>query len=316
MAEKNILIIKLGALGDFVQALGPIAAIRRHHEDARLVLLTTAPYVELAEATGFFDQVWTDSRPGRFNFAGWWGLRKRLRGGWFTRVYDLQTSARSSLYFRLFQPSPVPEWSGIAGGCSHPHDNPKRDLMHTIERQGEQLKMAGIENVPGPEAIVGLTGLNADISEFGLPGDFALLAPGGAPHRPRKRWPQEKFSQLAGRLAATGLTPVLLGTKTEEDALNAIAGDCPEAVNLAGRTDLLQIAGLARRARVAVGNDTGPMHLIAGLGCPSVVLYSADSDPALCGQRGAGVTILRSQNLADLGVDDVVAAAKAGAKAG
>ncbi|MHA1597646.1 MAG: glycosyltransferase family 9 protein, partial [Alphaproteobacteria bacterium] len=134
MSNDGILVIKLAALGDFVQALGPMAAIRRHHADAHLTCLTTKPYLELARATGFFDDVWEDKRPGRFNFAGWFALRRRLRSGWIGRVYDLQTSDRSSLYFNLFRPGPIPEWSGIAAGCSHPHANPDRDRMHTIER--------------------------------------------------------------------------------------------------------------------------------------------------------------------------------------
>jgi ADP-heptose:LPS heptosyltransferase len=57
-----------------------------------------------------------------------------------------------------------------------------------------------------------------------------------------------------------------------------------------------------------VGNDTGPMHLIATVGCPSVVLFSNESDPALCAPRGRSVTILRRPNLSSLPVADVAAA--------
>ena len=60
----------------------------------------------------------------------------------------------------------------------------------------------------------------------------------------------------------------------------------------------------------AVGNDTGPMHLIATAGCPSVVLYSLASDPALCAQQGPDVTILRRDTLDELSVDEVEAALK------
>ena len=69
--------------------------------------------------------------------------------GAFVRVYDLQTSDRSSFYFRLFR-RPKPEWSGIAAGCSLRHTNSQRDSLHTIERQREQLAMAGIDAVPLP----------------------------------------------------------------------------------------------------------------------------------------------------------------------
>ena len=56
MVDK-ILVIKLAALGDFIQALGPFAAIRKHHSGSRITLLTSKPFVELAHAGGFFDQV-------------------------------------------------------------------------------------------------------------------------------------------------------------------------------------------------------------------------------------------------------------------
>ena len=59
-----------------------------------------------------------------------------------------------------------------------------------------------------------------------------------------------------------------------------------------------------------MGNDTGPMHLITIAGCPSVVLYSQASDPALCAQKGVDVTILRHDLLSELSVDEVEAALK------
>jgi ADP-heptose:LPS heptosyltransferase len=57
-----------------------------------------------------------------------------------------------------------------------------------------------------------------------------------------------------------------------------------------------------------VGNDTGPMHLIATAGCRSVVLFSSASDPALTAPRGRAVTILREARLEDLSVDRVMKA--------
>ncbi len=302
---ERILVIKLGALGDFVQAIGPFSAIRSHHSDGEITLLTTNPYVELALASGQFNQIWVDQKPRIFGLNKWLDLRRQLRTGGFGRVYDLQTSDRSSFYRRLFWPGQNPEWSGIAAGCSHPHANPRRDFMHTIERQAEQLQMTGIDTVPGPDSISGLSGLDAPIDQFGLKDDYALLAPGGAAHRPEKRWPVEKFAELANRLAARGLIPVLLGGSGEASDLDDISAACPQVVNLCGRTSLLEIAGLARRAKASVGNDTGPMHLIAAMGCPCVVLYSEASDPALCGQRGGHVSYLRKPNLRDLDVAEV-----------
>lgn len=304
MTPSAILVIKLGALGDFVQALGPFAAIRRHHQGARLVLLTTRPYADFAASLGLFDEVWTDSRPRALQAGRWLDLRRRLRGGGFQRVYDLQTSDRSSFYYRLFWPGPFPEWSGIAKGCSHPHANPRRDFMHTVERQAEQLRMTGIDGVPPPD----LSGIAAPIGRFDLEDAFALLVPGGAAHRPAKRWPAEHYAELSRWLAEKGIEPVLLGGPAEADDLEAIEALCPKAVNLAGLTSFQDIVALARKAKVAVGNDTGPMHLIAMASCPSVVLYSAESDPTLCGQRGPAVTIIRRDSLADLAVGEVTEA--------
>jgi ADP-heptose:LPS heptosyltransferase len=302
----SILVIKLGALGDFVQALGPFSAIRHHYGGARIVLLTTRPYRELAEASGFFDEVWTNGRPGRMDFAGWFKLRHCLVQGGFGRIYDLQTSGRSSFYRRLFWPAPVPEWSGIAHGCSHPHTNPGRDSLHTIERQAEQLEMAGITEVqPFDPASLDI-GNGGNVSRFGLVERYVLLAPAGAAHRPGKRWPKERFTALARALLEKALTPVLLGTAAERPMLAGIAVLCPGVRDLSGETSLLDLVSLGRRAVAAVGNDTGPMHLMASLGCPSVVLYSNESDPTLCGQRGPSVTILRRNRLADVSVVEVV----------
>jgi ADP-heptose:LPS heptosyltransferase len=301
-ATERILVIKLGALGDVVQALGPLAAIRRHHAGAHVVVLTSPAFAELLRASPYVDDVWIDPRPHKLNVAGLLGLRARLRGGRFARVYDLQTSDRSSLYFRLMGPGRRPEWSGIASGCSHPHANPARDSMHTVDRQREQLAMAGIADVPAPD----LSWFVADVARFKLPDSYALLVPGGSAGRPAKRWPVAKYGALAGELIAHGITPVLIGGPDEKGLGEAIRAVAPRSRDLIGKTAFADIAVLAREAGAAIGNDTGPMHLIAASGCPSVVLFSAESDPKLCAPRGADVAVLRRESLAGLGVDEVL----------
>ncbi len=301
MPDK-ILVIKLAALGDFIQALGPFSAIRKHHPGSHITLLTGKPFVELAHASGLFDQVWIDRKPRALAIGSLLALRHQLLSGDFKRVYDLQTSDRSSFYSHLFWPGQNPEWSGIASGCSHPHDNVNRDFMHTVERQAEQLQMAGIKDV---NILGSMDGLDAPVDQFALPDEIALFVPGGAAHRPEKRWPVDKFSELARQLFTDGVVPVLLGGPSETKILEQISADCPQARNLCGQTSLLQIAALARHARMSVGNDTGPMHLVAAMGCQSVVLFSHASDPALCGQRGPYVTYIRKPSLDDVTVEEV-----------
>ncbi len=75
--------------------------------------------------------------------------------------------------------------------------------------------------------------------------------------------------------------------------------------NLAGKTTFEHLAELARQAKGAVGNDTGPMHLIAASGCPSIVLFSSDSDPDRCRPRGAWCRFLQENSLHTLPVDRV-----------
>ncbi|CAA6604344.1 ADP-heptose of LPS heptosyltransferase [Rhodospirillaceae bacterium LM-1] len=296
----RILVIKLSALGDIVQALGPMAAIRRHHKDDHIVLLTTSLYADFLQQSPYADEVWIDDRPRLKNPLGVFSLAKRLRQGKFTRVYDLQTSRRSSRYFHLMRPWP-PEWSGIAWGCSHPHANPKRDFMHTLDRQAEQLAVAGIDDTPAPD----LSWVKADIERFKLPQRFGLLVPGGAPHRPAKRWPGARFGEMARRWLAQGITPVLLGTRQDQEALDVVRTICPQAVDLSGQTSFADIAVLGRCASIALGNDTGPMHLIVAAGAPSAVLFSSESDPALCAPRGPKAAVLKAQDLAYLDISEV-----------
>jgi ADP-heptose:LPS heptosyltransferase len=303
-APRRILVIKLSALGDFVQMMGAAASVRAFHRDARITLLTTAPYAELARRAPYFDEVWVDERPGWADPLGLLRLRRRLRGGRFDRVYDFQTRLRSSLYFRLMREGDRPEWSGIAAGASHPHANPRRDEMHTLDRQDEQLRMAGM---PGPSPLPDLSWAAADIGRFALPPDYVLLIPGGAAHRPAKRWPIEHYAALAARLAGAGLTPVVVGGADERALGRVIAAAAPATRDLTGETDFGDIAALGHGARRAIGNDTGPMHLAVAGGAAATVLYSAASDPALTAPRGRNVVILRRDRLADLLVDAVAA---------
>ncbi len=302
-AHKRILVIKHSALGDFILALGAFRAIRNHHPPAHITLLTTAPYADMGRACGCFDAVEIDPKPNAFEWAKWLRLRRFIVKSGFDRIYDLQHSDRTHAYFRFFGRRP-PEWSGIARGCSHPHANPRRNEMHTLERLAEQLADAGITETPAPD----LSWLRDDIGSFAIAGPYALLVPGGAPHRPEKRWPADHYAALARRLADAGLTPVVLGGDAEAKEIERIVEGETRALSLRGRTSLAQIAELARGATVAIGNDTGPMHIIAAAGCPSVVLFSKASIPAQTQPRGAAVAVLQRDRLDSLDAETVYGA--------
>ena len=288
---RRILVIRLGALGDFVQSFGPFAAIRAHHPAARVTLLTRAPYAPLAQLSPWFDTVEIYAKAGLI------ALRRQLRG--FDMVYDLQTSRRSTSYFWI---AGCPPWSGIGAFRRFVHRDPARNSRHTMDRQRDQLRDAGIMHVGAPRLDWLIERPIPD-----LPRPYALLVPGASPARPEKRWPADRYAALAGILAASGTTPVIIGGAADRP----LAAQIGHAVDLAGQTDLPTLAALAHQAAFAVGNDTGPMHLAAAVGCRSVVLFGGASDPALTAPRlpdGTFATVVRAPHLADLPVDRVAAA--------
>jgi ADP-heptose:LPS heptosyltransferase len=293
----RVLVIRLGALGDFVLSFPAFADIRAHHGADKVTLLTTAPFVSLALDSPWFDQVRVDDRPSWLDPAGVWRLRRQLRG--FDVVYDLQTSSRSSRYFWL---AGRPAWSGIARGASMPHDNPRRNDLHTVARQRDQLAQAGVPASAAPD-LRWLAGGGPVLEP-----PYALLVPGtSAAHGGAKRWPVERYAALAAALAARGLTPVVVGGAGDAAEAAAIHDAVPQTLSLVGRTSLQDLAGLAARAALTIGGDTGPVHLAAMMGSRVVALFSRFSNPALAAPVGR-VTLLQAASLADLPVERVVAA--------
>jgi ADP-heptose:LPS heptosyltransferase len=297
-AQQNILIVKLGAFGNIVLSLAAFAAIRQHHPGARISVLTSSTYADWLRTFPYFDEVLIDPRPEWWDLPAARRLGQMLGDGQFSRVYDLQTSTRSSRYFWLFPAKNRPEWSGIAFGCSLPDRDPRRNVLHDTVRQQGQLRQAGIAEFPPAD----LSWCTGDIARFNLPTDFALLVPGSSPDRLAKRWPAAHYQALAQRLAERGIASVILGAGAEV----GLAADIPAAIDLIGQTSFGDLCDLARAARFAVGNDTGPMHLIATAGCPAITLFSADSNPSQCAPTGRWTRILQRPDLADLPIEAVV----------
>ncbi len=298
----NVLVIKLGALGDFVYALGPMAAIRRAHVGDRITLLTTKPFARLGKECGYFDDVWVDEKPKAFDILAWLHLRSRLNQGQFSRVYDLQNNDRTGFYLRLF--SPRPEWVGAAKGASHRNTNPARVLGHAFHGHVQTLALAGITDV----ALDPLAWMRCEVAVFGLPSSYVLLVAGSSPQHPEKRWPIEHYRILAAKLLRQGYHPVLIGSKAEEEANAAIARGL-DVLNLTGRTALEDLPALARGAEAAIGNDTGPMHIICVTGCPTVMFFcSQKSTIQKHGPQGPRVLALEAEDISKITPEDAMAA--------
>lgn len=292
---RRVLVIRHGAFGDIVLTFAAFAAIRAHHNEAQITLMTTKPFAGFLGCAPWFDELVVDDKPEWWNLPGLLRLRRQL--SWFDMVYDLQTSGRSSRYFAL---AGRPAWSGIARGCAFPDINPERGEIHARERLAGQLAAAGV-TMPLSEPELGW--LSGDISALNLPPRYVVLVPGAAPHRPEKRWPAAYFKELGQGLE---LPFVVVGTRSEANLAAKIGG-----IDLTGQTDFWQLASVLRGAEFAVGNDTGPMHLAAALGTRCVSLFSGDSDPARAAPRypdGGWPSILRAPHLAALPVAQVRAA--------
>jgi ADP-heptose:LPS heptosyltransferase len=297
---QNILVIKHGALGDIVIATAGFKAIREAFPDAHIVGMTGSGYATLLAQSPYFNEIWADRKPKITERHALKRLKTMLNSRPWDFVFDLQTSKRSTLYQWLFN-RPRPPISNVSRFATHGYTDKARHTKHALENLRLQLAICGLE-VGMPD----VSWLVDDVSNLQPPGAYALLVPGGAAHREDKRWPAEQYAALAHELVQRGIVPLLIGTDAESVAIQSIANRVPKAVNLCGKTTIAQLATLAREAALAVGNDTGPMHVIAASNCPSTVIFSHASDPARSAPQGAAVTVLREQNLADLSVDRVL----------
>ncbi len=295
-----ILVIKLGALGDLVQAFDSFHDIRAYHHPARIILLTTPPFADLAQRMPWFDAVWDSGRVKITHPLDWWRAVRRLRRENFSRVYDLQCNRRTAHLFHLLG---KPEWVGTVAGCAFPLAAQPDDRRNNADLMRAMLAGAGVPRQPPTD----LAWLQTAGLPVAVPKAFALLVPGCSPHLLHKRWPPASYAVLAERLAAQGLATVLIGTAADHAAIAEIRQHFPAAIDLSGQTSLLDVASLARLAETVVGNDTGPVFLSAAVGGPTLMLMSHHTDPLRSAPRGPNAGWLKRDDLATLSVDDVLA---------
>lgn len=302
-SREKILIIKLGALGDIILALEAFQAIRTNHPDAHISLLTRPQFTSFVAKMPWFDEVICDPKPKFHQIGKWLSLRSCLRGKGFRRVYDLQCNDRTGFYYKLIGPS-RPEWCGTAKGCSHQRHDHRQDPVPATERLLQFLESVDVPRAGEPD----LSWFSGDVHDLALPGSYVVIIPGCAPQHPHKRWPAAGFAKLVELLAEQGIATVAVGTKVDEQAIDEIRRLAPSLTSLAGKTDLGQLAEVARKSLGVVGNDTGPIHIAALVGAPTLALMSGKSDPVRMIPRGPDVGFLRKETLADLPAEEVMAA--------
>ena len=285
MKEKIILIIKFGGLGDVILSLNAIYSIRNKFQNSKLILLTEKPYDSFLEKSNWFDDIIVIKR-SLFYFYDIFLLKRKLNILSVNKVFDLQTSKRSSFYLKIFKQNGICT-NGIGNYAVVRHNNPNRNNLHTFLRQAEQLKLSKITFKKN----VNLEWLYQCKSKTKK--KIALIVPGGSKKRPNKRVPIEIFSTIIKFLITKEITPILIGSADDFLVCKKLFKIFPMIENLCNKTDFFRIAKLSKLSTISVGNDTGPMHIISRGDNPTLVLFTKYSDHNLCGQMGKKVSIMK-----------------------
>jgi ADP-heptose:LPS heptosyltransferase len=249
---------------------------------------------------GYFDSIIVDPR---LKVTQWQKLRQfrsHLLAQGFARVYDLQMVDRTNFYFQGLLSPQRPEWCGTAWGCTYRY-RPPVEKRHTLDHQRALLRLAGVDTVGIPD-VRHLANPTLPVS---LPLPYALLIPGASlAHTMKKCWTIEGYAAVARFLLARQLQPVIIGGPQEDN--RALAALCPGIIDLTGQTSFRDIITLAAQATVAIGNDTGPLHLAAASHCPVIALFSGHTHPHLSGPRSPQTICIQEHDLKNLHPQTVI----------
>ncbi|MFA6028985.1 MAG: lipopolysaccharide heptosyltransferase II [Elusimicrobiota bacterium] len=282
---KRVLLAQTSFLGDALLTVPLARRIKETLPGCRLTVLTRPQTAALFRRSPFVDEVLEDDKRGRERgLAGLWRLSRRLRGG-----YDVALSAHRSLRTAvLLWLARVPlriGFSSSAGAFFYhrtvyfPWGMPdlernlalllplKPDLRGAEE---DSLYLSAARAADGAGEAV-----SRRLAEAGVaPGErLAGLHPGSA--WPTKRWPARRFARLAERLRRElGLRVVLVGGPEDTALSRSVAAEAGEGLlDWTGRTTLPELIELAGRFSLFVTNDSGPMHVAAARGVPTLAIF-------------------------------------------
>ena len=269
----NILIVRLGAMGDVVHTIPACAALRRAFPRARIDWLVEARHREVADLVTAIDDVVVLHRA---SLAGWLEVTKRLRRRAYDVAIDFQGLLKSAVLARASGAVRI-----IGFSTWHLREKTARPFYtgsvaaeggHVIRKNLRLLTAVGVEDstIEFPLRHVESPALAELLRQ--VSGAFALLNPGAA--WPNKRWPPKRFGDVGSFLRdQCGLTPVVLWGPGEEILANAVVAASSGAAVLAPPTGLADLVAIARAATLMVSGDTGPMQIAAAVGTPIVSLF-------------------------------------------
>jgi heptosyltransferase-1 len=290
---KNILVIDFGQMGDVVLSLPALAAVRQRFPRARVTVAVGKPGRQVVELSGAADEVLVVDRVALrdgfvpLSIARVVGVVQEVRRRKFDFVIDLHSLSETNLLaflsgaqHRLFSRRPGRSLDFLSNFRPQP---PTEDLSkHAVERYLDvlaPLKVGEVSRVPRlplkdeAERAVDQFFKKAKV---GMAGPLVGVFP-GAGHASR-RWPLERFAELARRLAEVdGLHAALFVGPEEHSQAKRIRAAFPaRTTTLIERLDIPQLASALARISVLVSNDTGPVHIAAAVGTPTVVLVGRE----------------------------------------
>lgn len=280
MPPLRILIVRLSAIGDVIQTMPVACALRERFPDAMLAWAVERRAGTLLQGHEALDELIMLPRGWLKSPGGVWRLRRKLRDLRFDVTVDVQSLTKSA----------VPAWLtgarrrvgfGNPGGreLSKWFNNEQVDpkSTHVIDRYLELLGPLGIRSptvrFQVPEQAEARESAERTIDREGLAGGFAIINPGAG--WPSKLWPAERYAAVARHLGDAWRLPTLVvwAGQAERAAAQQIVGEGGESAVLAPPTTLPELAALARRAKLFIGADTGPLHLAVAVDTPCVGLY-------------------------------------------
>lgn len=300
--SNNILIIKHGALGDLIQITSSLKSIRQKYPDSKITLLTDVKFKFFSDRIIFVDEIIYENRPSFFRIDKWLTIILKIIKRKFNIVIDLQNSDRTSVYYffiKLFNSKTV--WSGNRRGGKFKYHPKNFESIPIKDRIKNQLVLMDIEIYDKPD-ISWMMKKNI----INLPNnDFVILLPGSSPEHKHKRWPAEKFAELANYLKEKKIDSIILGqSHSEGEELKKIKLLAPKIIDFSDQ-DLDCLATTASKAIGAIGNDTGPTFVAAAAGCPITWLLSNHTDPNITQLLGSKVNTLKKDNIIDITIDEV-----------
>ena len=278
--SPRILLVRLSAIGDVIHAMPIACALREHFPRAFLAWAIEQRASELIDGHPAIDQRIVLPRGWLRSPAGVWRLRKQLKDLAFDTAIDAQGLTKSALVAWL---SGAKRRIGMGGRWGREFsrwlnsDLVATDGLHAIRRGLKLLEPLGIQSpavrfdVPAIAAVQDAA--EEVIQRLRLEDGFVLIASGAG--WPSKLWPVDRYAAVAGYLGRRWNLPCLViwGNDAERVRAEQIVAAAAGRAQLCPKITLSQLAVIARRARFAIGSDTGPLHLAAAAGAPCIGLY-------------------------------------------